>query len=75
MDDDHHCRKIDITIFQKNNVADKYVKYIEQCIYTYPQISPIFCTFHQLLKSFDLHLPSKTGLKTYAIFLMILKFV
>ena len=32
MDDEHHCRKIDITIFQKTNVADKYAKYIEQSV-------------------------------------------
>ena len=75
MDEAHHLRKIEITIFQKKNLGAASVEYIQQCLYAYPQISPIFYVFHKLLKSFKLHQGSKAGLKPYAVFLMILKFI
>ena len=41
----------------------------------YPQITPIFFFFHKLLENFDLHRPTKKGIKNYTLFLMILDIV
>ena len=70
-----NSRKIDITIYQKKTNVQKYVRYIEQCISVYPHIITMFYLYHKLLKSFNLHLFTRGGLKTYAMFLMILHFV
>jgi hypothetical protein len=74
LDLDHKLnnRKIDITIFQKKNNGQKYVKYITEQLRYLPLIKPVFFTFQKLLYHFKLENPAKNGLKTYAIFLMIL---
>lgn len=64
--------KIDITIFQKKNNGQKYVRYICDRLNQNYLIKPVFFTFHRLLKSFHLGNPTKNGLKTYTIFLMLL---
>lgn len=66
------CRKIDITIFQKKNNGQKYVRYIQEQLTYYPLVRPVFFALQKLLRSFNLNNPSKNGVKTYAIFLMIL---
>lgn len=65
-------RKIDITIFQKKNNGQKYVRYIRDRMAYNPLIKPVYFGLHKLLRSYGLNNPSKNGLKTYAIFLMIL---
>ena len=50
----------------------KYVKYIMQGLSNYPIIKTVFYTMHRILESFQLHNPAKGGLKTYALYLMIL---
>lgn len=74
IDLDHRlgCRKIDITIFQKKNNGQKYVSFILDRLAYYPFIKPVFFALQKLLRSFNLNNPSKNGVKTYAIFLMIL---
>ena len=67
-----HSRKIDITIFQKKNNARKYVQFIQKTLSFNPFIKPIFFTVHKLLENYNIHRPTKLGLKTYTIFLMIL---
>lgn len=67
-----HNRKIDITIFQKRNNGQKYVQFIYNKLNERWQIKPVFFTLHRLLRSFNLQNPAKNGLKTYAIFLIIL---
>lgn len=65
-------RKIDITIFQKKNNGQKYVRYIHDRLMYNPYIKPVFFAMQKLLRSFNLNNPAKNGIKTYAIFLMIL---
>lgn len=65
-------RKIDITIFQKKNNGQKYVRFIAERLYYNPFLKPVFFAVHKLLRSYDLANPAKNGLKTYAIFLMVL---
>lgn len=67
-----HFRKIDITIFQKKNNGQKYVRYIQDRMAHNSFIKPVFFALHKLLRCFNLNNPAKNGLKTYAIFLMIL---
>ena len=67
-----HNRKIDITIFQQKNNAGKYVQFIQKTLSLNPFIKPIFFTVHKLLENYNIHRPTKLGLKTYTIFLMIL---
>lgn len=66
---------MDITIFQKRNNGLKYVNYIVEGISRYPAIKPVYYTMHRILESFNLHNPAKGGLKTYALYLMILNVV
>lgn len=35
------------------------------------KIKPVFFALHKLLQTFNLNNPSKNGLKTYAVFLMV----
>lgn len=72
MDSNHNNRKIDITIFQKKNNGQKYVKFILSKLYEHQLIKPVFFSLRELLRSFNLHNPAKNGLKTYTIFIMIL---
>lgn len=65
-------RKIDITIFQKKNNGQKYVRFIQDRLLYYPLIKPVFYAIQRLLRAFNLNHPSKNGVKTYTIFLMIL---
>lgn len=68
----YHSRKIDITIFQKKNNGQKYVRFIRDKLNENTLIKPVFFALHRLLKSFGLSNPAKNGIKTYAIFLMLL---
>jgi hypothetical protein len=74
LDLDHKLNncKIDIAIFQKKNNGQKYVKYITEQLRYIPLIKPVFFTLQKLLYHIKLENPAKNGLKTYAIFLMIL---
>lgn len=67
-----NCRKLDITIFQKKNNGEKYVQFVKEGLTMYPTIRPIFFTFHRILQSFSLHNPARGGVKTYAIYLMVM---
>lgn len=72
LDRSFNCRKIDITIFQKKNNGQKYVRYVTQQLAYNQFIRPVFFALHKLLQHFNLENPAKNGVKTYAIFLMIL---
>ena len=72
MNEQFNERKIEISIFQRKCSGRKYVQFINQYINYYPYIVPLFYLLHHLLETFNLHKPTKNGLKTYTIFLIIL---
>lgn len=64
-------RKLDIVVFQHNNNGQKYVNFVSKELAINPFIKPVFYVMKRLLKNWKLNNPSKGGIKTYALFLMI----
>ncbi len=68
-------RRIDISIFHKKNKSQQCSQFINQQLYYHPVIKPIFVMLKHILREYDLHLYEQGGLKTYTLFLMILRIV
>ena len=64
-------RKIDVAVFQYRNNGEKYVTFIKTQLSQNPFIQPLFFVFRKILKNFKLSNPTKGGIKTYALFLML----
>ena len=67
----YNRRKIDIAAFQYRNNGEKYVTFIKSQLLLNPFIRPLFFVFRKILKNFKLSNPTKGGIKTYALFLML----
>ena len=68
-------RKIDISILTPNNNGRQHAEYVKQFICMFPQIKPLFYVIKKLTYSYRLNDPLKFGIRSFAIFLMLIIFM
>ena len=69
------CRKIDISIQDINHNGKQHVMYIKQLMSMYSSLRPLFYVIKRLTHLHKLNDPKNSGIRTYAIILMLALFL
>lgn len=68
-------RRIDLSIFSPNNSGRQHVEYVNQFIRIFPQIKPLFYVIKKLTNCYKMNDPMKFGVRSFALFLMLVIFM
>ncbi len=69
------ARKIDITVIDKSHNGLETVQYINQYLKLIPEMQAIYIIIKSLTYQYKLYDPKNGGIRSYAIFLMLLSFL